>query len=65
MTNIAKGIFIIPIENLHNKLTPGREKVLTMQKPVRILKKTKQKQNVNPRSILVEVTKFHYIWMSY
>ena len=49
MTNIAKCIFIIPIENLHNKLTPGREKVLTMQKPVRILKKTKQKQNVNPR----------------
>ena len=44
MTNIAKGIFIIPIENLHNKLTPGREKVLTMQKPVRILKKKTKKK---------------------
>ena len=48
MTNIAKGIFIIPIENLHNKLTPGREKVLTMQKPVRILKNKNKNRMLIP-----------------
>ena len=33
-TNIAKDIFIIPTEDIHNKVTPGCEKLLTMQKPI-------------------------------
>ena len=42
MTNIIKDILIILIEDI-KKITPGREKVLTLQKPVRIWKKKKKK----------------------
>ena len=41
----AKDIFIIPTENI--LITLGCEKVLTLQKPVRILRKNIQ--NINPR----------------
>ena len=35
MTNIAMGIFIIPTEEIHTqKITPGRKKKRTLQKPV-------------------------------
>ena len=46
-TNIAKDIFIIPTEDHTQKITPGREKVLALQKLVRIL--TKYIQSINPR----------------
>ena len=39
MTNIVKDIFIFPMEDIQKKITPGLEKVLTTQKPVRNLKK--------------------------
>ena len=42
---------------------PGREKVLTLQKQVGILKK--KIQNINSRKMLGKVTKFHDILMSY
>ena len=37
MTTVVKDIFIIPTEDPPQKKTPGREKVLILQKPVRIL----------------------------
>ena len=40
-TDIVKDIFIFLIEDIL-KITPGREKVLTLQKAVRILKKIKK-----------------------
>ena len=46
MTNIVKDISIFPIEDIQ-KITPGCEKVLTLQKPDRILKK--KHQNMNTR----------------
>ena len=33
-TNIVKDIFIFPTEDIQKKITPGCEKVLTLQKPV-------------------------------
>ena len=62
MTNIVKEIFIIPTKDIQNNAS-GCEKVLTLQKPVQILKKKIQK--INPRKILCKVTKYHEIWMSY
>ena len=38
MTNIVKEIFIIPTKDIQNNAS-GCEKVLTLQKPVQILKK--------------------------
>ena len=38
-TKIFKDIFIIPTKDLRKKITPGCEKVLTMQKSDQILKK--------------------------
>ena len=40
MTNTVKEIFIIPTEDIQNNAS-GCEKVLTLQKPVQILKKKK------------------------
>ena len=37
-TNIVKDIIIFSTEDIQ-KITPGREKVLTLQKPVPVLKK--------------------------
>ena len=37
-TNIVKEIFIFPTEDIQKQITPNRERVLTLQKPVRILK---------------------------
>ena len=45
------------------KMTPVCEKVLTLQKTVRIFKK--KFQNINLRKMLGKVTKFHEISMSY
>ena len=45
-TNIVKNIIIFSTEDIQ-KITPGREKVLTLQKPVSVLKK--KIQNINPR----------------
>ena len=53
-------MFNFPTEDIQN-ITPGREKVLTLQKSVRI----KNNQNTNPRYNLGKVTKFHEIWMNY
>ena len=39
-TNIVKNIIIFSTEDIQ-KITPGREKVLTLQKPVPVLKKKK------------------------
>ena len=39
MTNIFKDIFTFRTEDIQRKITPGREKVLTLQKPVQILGK--------------------------
>ena len=44
-TNIVKDIFIFSTEDIQ-KIAPGREKVLTLQKPVQNLKRI---QNINPR----------------
>ena len=49
MTNFAKNELIIPTEDNTQKITPGREKVLTLQKPVRILKR--RIQNINPKLV--------------
>ena len=38
-TNIVKDIFLFPAEDIPKKIIPGREKVLTLQKQVRLLKK--------------------------
>ena len=56
-------IFIIPLlHNIHysnrrrrQKIAPGREKVLTLQKPVRVFEK--KIQNIIPRQILGKVTR--------
>ena len=45
-TNIFKNIFNVSTEDIYTKKTPAREKVLMLQKPVRIWKKI---QNINPR----------------
>ena len=38
-TTIVKDILIFPTEDVQKKITTGREKVLTLQNPVQILKK--------------------------
>ena len=48
MTNIFKDIFTFRTEDIQKKITPGREKVLTLQKPVQILGK-KCRILINPR----------------
>ena len=39
MASIIKGIAIIPMEDIQKKITPVREKLLTLQKAILILKK--------------------------
>ena len=46
-TNIVKDIFIIPSEDIHKKIAPRREKVLTLEKADQILKK--KIKNINSR----------------
>ena len=53
---------ILSRKNVKQNMTPGREKALTLQKAVQILKKI---PNVNPSKILGKVTKFYEMWMIY
>ena len=48
---------------MHKKITAGRIKVLTQQKPVRILKI--KFHNINSRKIVGKAIKFHEIRMGY
>lgn len=45
MTNIIQNIFVIPTEDIYKK-TPGREKILALQKSFLVLKKN---QNIDLR----------------
>ena len=57
-----KDIFIFPKEAAQEITTPVREKVPTLQRPFRGLKRN---QNINPRQNLGKLTKLLEIWISY
>lgn len=46
ITNIVNDMSITPTEDIPEKKTPGREKILKLQEPVRVRKKY---QNINPK----------------
>ena len=62
-TKVVKDIFIFPTEDITKKITFGRKKMLTLQKPVQILKK--KFRILIQDKFLGKVTKFRKIWMSY
>ena len=46
-TNIVKDVLIILTEDIHKKITPSRENMRTLQKPVRNF--NKKFMNMNPK----------------